>query len=216
VIVLHGFCPAVGDRWGYYLGTLEAGSLLDGPIPQVDFVSPDRHVLDLLHGWACLVGHDHGGWKDFCTLIDWLAWGLGVAVAPPPLTVFASQRLYRHVHLAPLLERPHDYLGSFLSRSNGPGWNPRGLRPAPHLVLECLVRATLPLSHNTDPRRQKIHDRAAGTGRFLLHASNYSLDLRGDEADPLAVTLCRINGVLYAPWLAFPLPEHVLGLPSAE
>jgi hypothetical protein len=216
VIVLHGFCPPVGDRWNYYLATLAAGVLLDEPIPQVDFVSPDRNALDLLHGWACLVGHDRGGRKDFCALVDWLAWGLGVTDSPPTSSVPASQRLYRHVHLAPLLERPHDYLGSFLSKGNGPGWNPRNLRPAPHLVLECLVRATLPLPTNTDPRRQKVHDRAAGTGRFLLHASNYSLHLQGEDTDPLAVTLCRINGVLYAPWLAFPLPDHVLGLPAAE
>ena len=29
--------------------------------------------------------------------------------------------------------------------------------------------------------------------------------------DPLAVAMCKVNGVLYAPWLAFPLPAAVLG-----
>jgi hypothetical protein len=29
--------------------------------------------------------------------------------------------------------------------------------------------------------------------------------------DPLAVSMCKINGVLYAPWLAFPLPAAILG-----
>jgi hypothetical protein len=49
-----------------------------------------------------------------------------------------------------------------------------------------------------------------------LHAANYSLHMYGHDADPLTATLCRINGVLYAPYLAFPLPDHVFGLPDAE
>jgi hypothetical protein len=50
-----------------------------------------------------------------------------------------------------------------------------------------------------------------GTGRLLLHASNHSLNLWGQDVDPLVVALCKVNGALYAPWLAFPLPEAILG-----
>jgi hypothetical protein len=46
---------------------------------------------------------------------------------------------------------------------------------------------------------------------MLLHAANYSLCLYGQDIDPLAVAMCQVNGVLYAPWLAFPLPASVLG-----
>jgi hypothetical protein len=35
VIQLHALLPAVADRWGYHLRTLEAGRLLDEPIPQI-------------------------------------------------------------------------------------------------------------------------------------------------------------------------------------
>jgi hypothetical protein len=80
-----------------------------------------------------------------------------------------------------------------------------------------MVRASLPASYpDGDPRCVKVYDPCPGTGRLLLHAANYSLNLHAHHADALAVTLCRINGVLYAPWLAFPLPDHVLGLPAAE
>ncbi|MCA9466410.1 MAG: hypothetical protein KC643_13345 [Nitrospira sp.] len=31
------------------------------------------------------------------------------------------------------------------------------------------------------------------------------------DIDPLVVTITKINGALYAPWLAFPLPAHLFG-----
>jgi hypothetical protein len=42
VILLHGLYPAVADRWGYYLRTLEAGHLLDAPIPRSPSARPTR------------------------------------------------------------------------------------------------------------------------------------------------------------------------------
>jgi len=35
VILIHERCSTVADRWGYHLRTLEAGRLLDEPIPQI-------------------------------------------------------------------------------------------------------------------------------------------------------------------------------------
>jgi hypothetical protein len=40
VILIHENSPSVTDRWGYYLRTLEAGRLLDEPIPQITFGPP--------------------------------------------------------------------------------------------------------------------------------------------------------------------------------
>jgi hypothetical protein len=48
VIQLHQLSPAGGDRWGYHLRTLEAGRLLDKPIPQIAFGPPDNRVFSLL------------------------------------------------------------------------------------------------------------------------------------------------------------------------
>jgi hypothetical protein len=46
---------------------------------------------------------------------------------------------------------------------------------------------------------------------MLLHASNMSLCLFGQDIDPLAIAMCKINGALYAPWMSFPLPASILG-----
>jgi hypothetical protein len=38
-----------------------------------------------------------------------------------------------------------------------------------------------------------------------------SLRLYGQDIDPLAVAMCKVNGALYAPWLSFPLPASIVG-----
>ena len=68
-----------------------------------------------------------------------------------------------------------------------------------------------------DPRTRSIMDPCCGTGRMLLHASNYSLNLYGMDIDPLVLTITKINGALYCPWLAFPIPSHILKIdPGTE
>lgn len=76
VVMLHARVSAVGNRWDYHLRTLEAGRLLDEPIPQVRFGPGDERVFRMLEDWSRLVGNDCGGWSDFRTLLEWLCWGL--------------------------------------------------------------------------------------------------------------------------------------------
>ena len=213
VIMLHGRCPAVADRWGYHLRTLEAGSLLDEPIPQIAFGPADKKVFGLLREWCRLIGRDCGGWGDFHTLLDWLSWGLALSHEEPRLADAVNEKLYRQVDVGPLLETPHDYLGAFVAEHKANGWNPTAFYPTPHNVVECMVRMTL---HDTqaegrDPRTLSVNDPCVGSGRMLLHASNFSLCLYGQDIDQLAVVMCKINGALYAPWLTFPLPGSILG-----
>jgi hypothetical protein len=62
-----------------------------------------------------------------------------------------------------------------------------------------------------DPRTLSVCDPAVGSGRMLLHASNHSVCLFGQDIDALAIAMCKINGALYAPWLSFPLPASITG-----
>jgi hypothetical protein len=213
VIQLHGIVSAVTNRWRYQLRTLEAGKLLDEPIPQIVFGPADSKVFSLLHDWSRLIGWDCGGWSDFRTLLDWLAWGLALNREPPQLRDEVNEKLYRQVNIGPFLERPHDYLGDHVAMSKARGWNPTGFYPTPHAVVELMVRMTMHDEHKNmrDLRTYTVNDPCVGSGRMLLHASNFSLCLYGQDIDPLAVTMCKINGVLYAPWLAFPLPASIVG-----
>lgn len=47
---------------------------------------------------------------------------------------------------------------------------------------------------------------------MLLHASNCSFCLYGCDIDPVYYRISAINGVLYAPWITFPFPAHILGV----
>jgi hypothetical protein len=212
IVLLHETIPAVKDRWDYQARTLAAGKLLDEPIPQIQFVPAEKRVFALLHQWSSLIGWDCGGWSDFRTLLDWLAWGLNLGSEQPKLSEEMGENLYRQVDLTPLLQHPHDYLGDYVAQGRARGWNPLGFHPTPHPVVECMVRMTFhdALSEGRDTRLLSVCDPCVGSGRMLLHASNFSLRLFGQDIDPLAVTMCLINGALYAPWLSFPLPEHIL------
>ena len=212
VILLHESCPAVPDRWGYHLRTLEAGRLLDEPIPPIAFGTPDKRVASMLHEWSAIIGRDCGGWSDFRTLLDWLLWGLALSKEEPRLTEQVNEKLYRKVDVGPMLESPYDYLGDFVSQDKAKGWNPTAFFPTPHNVVELVVRMTMADNRGDgrDPRTARVNDPAVGSGRMLLHASNFSLCLFGQDIDPLAVAMCKINGALYAPWLSFPLPESIL------
>ena len=213
VIESHALVPAVADRWGYHLRTLEAGRLLGEPIPQVAFGPPDPKVYGLLRDWSRLVGRDLGGWSDFRALLDWLCWGLALSGESPRLSEEVNEQLYRQVNVGPLLARPYDYLGEHVASGKSGGWNPTAFYPTPHNVVQCIVEMTM---HDAgrdgrDPRTLSVCDPCVGSGRMLLHASNYSLCLFGQDVDPLAVAMCKVNGALYAPWLSFPLPDAVFG-----
>ena len=213
VLQLHALVPAVADRWGYHLRTLEAGRLLEEPIPQVTFGPPDAKVYGLLRDWSRLIGRDLGGWSDFRALLDWLCWGLALSREPPRLSDEANEQLYRRVNLGPLVAKPYDYLGEYVASGKASSWNPTAFYPTPHDVVQCMVEMTM---HDAgqggrDPRTLSVCDPCVGSGRMLLHASNYSMNLYGQDIDPLAVAMCKVNGALYAPWLSFPLPDSILG-----
>lgn len=212
--------PGATGRWDHYLRTLEAGHLLDEPIPQVQFAAtPSPAGMKMLQKCVDLLAYRESHWSAFESLVQWLAWGLAVSRRTPQLEEATSEALYRGFNFEPLLLEPHDYLGHLLSERRGKGWNPHAYYPTPHAVCELMAQITFDKGDSServqngsgDPRLQLIDEPAAGTGRMLLHASNFSYRLYGMDIDPLAVTICLCNGAFYAPWLTFPFPDSVLG-----
>lgn len=213
--------PALPGRWTHYQRTLEAGRLLAEPIPNIHFSEfGGTQGRKLIEQCLRLVEARDSSWNSFNRFIEWLAWGLAVAGEEPQITAPVQEQLYRTFDLEPILTEPHDYLGSHLAERRSNGWNPNAFYPTPHGIVEMMVCMTfvgsdqnLPDENSRDPRLQTVLDPCVGTGRMLLHASNYSYCLYGMDIDPLVVMITKINGALYAPWLAFPFPERILGVP---
>jgi hypothetical protein len=139
-------------------------------------------------------------------------WVLALSKEPPRLSEGINEKLYRKVNLGPMIERPYDYLGDFVAQGKAKGWNPTAFYPTPHNVVELMVQMTMADSSRKggDSRKLSVNDPCCGSGRMLLHASSYSLNLWGQDIDPLAIAMCKINGALYAPWLSFPLPNSIV------
>ena len=211
--------PQIPGRWSHHLKTLEEGRLLTEPIPQICFEQcPPTDGRKMIERCLNLIARHESTWASFQQLVDWLAWGLAVSRELPKLREETHEALYRTFTLEPLLLHPHDYLGSILSDHRAGGWNPNAFFPTPHSIVELMVQMTLggdasAVEGERDHRLKTVLDPCVGTGRMLLHASNFSYCLYGCDIDPMVAMITRINGALYAPWMAFPFPPSVLGVP---
>lgn len=213
VIQLHNRHPHIPDRWGYYFKIHEIGLVPNG-IPRLSFChAPDRATLRALERWIRLIEESSSVTLSFHLIVDWMAWALGVADNQPKLEYSIQEKLYRAVNMEPWLLHPYDYFGEMLAEQRSRGWNSSGFFPTPHPVCDMMVQMTVEgpeTTNGNDPRTRSVMDPCCGTGRMLLHASNYSLNLYGMDIDPLVLTITKINGALYCPWLAFPLPTNIL------
>ncbi len=224
-----------GNRWGYYAQCLHEGRLIPERLPQVYWkgAAPNdvRALEKLLNGCiAALEGYD--SWDVFKALVQWIGWALSTRRRPPDLfsdiqrnasreTAARQKRsldsiermnayLYQNLKLDEWLITPDDHLGNFLAEQKGKGWNPHAFYPTPMEVcklMAALAHGELGKSH--DLRGLTACDPCIGTGRTMLCAADYSMRIAGQDIDGLAIAICYINGALYAPWIAFPLPERL-------
>lgn len=96
--------PKLPGRWTHYLRTLEAGHLLDEPIPRIEFVLGNLDEgRKMLEQCLRLIHRKDYSWTSFNRFIDWLAWGLAVSREMPPLKKETHEALYRAFNLGLLL-----------------------------------------------------------------------------------------------------------------
>ncbi len=202
-------------RWDYWLQCQETGALPDRPIPQVEFLpSPEKSVSKMLLASLDAVPYSASagwggwsGWSHFRFLLEWLLFGFGdLSQKELPQNPVgcdgASMRLYQLVNVPALQLFPYDYFGDLLAE-NAYG-KKQGFFPTPHTIVEAMTRMTFP-PQEEDARLKSVCDPCVGTGRMLLHASNRSLRLYGMDIDETLCKATRVNGFLFAPWLACPL-----------
>lgn len=212
--------PTAPGRWMHYMRTIEAGHLLDEPIPQIAFThTADPAGMKMITKCIDLLAHRGSVWSAFERFVEWLSWGFAISKEMPQVEEATAEALYRTFNFEPLLLRPYDYLGEILAANRASGWNPNAFYPTPHPICELMTQISFGDGgerYAGDPRLRTVQEPCAGTGRMLLHASNHSYRLFGMDKDKLVVDICLINGAFYAPWMTFPFPEPILHQASSQ
>lgn len=213
IVLAHDVIPETGNRWDYHLKLCEAETLPSDPIPRLTFEGAAHSAtINIITKWIGIAERHGRSWDGFGDFVDWLAFGLGVSKEPSRLSPDIQTQLYREVGVHHLLQHPYDYLGEILATRKAKNWNPHAFFPTPPHVVEMMVHMTMDTSNQVELeqlRTRSCCDPCCGTGRMLLHASNYFLRLYGIDVDSLVCKIASINGALYAPWLSFPLPDRL-------
>ena len=210
---LMGIETRYWGRWEYWVRTLEAGELLDEPIPQIAYLGEgdsDNSRSDAMKMLRNCVESHHcystsARLPDF---FEWLLWGFGDAGQKERARIDekVNEHWYRTFNLGLMIACPSDYLGELLSERKGSGkWNnPNAFYPTPHNVVDMMTKMTM---HDIGDRKEmSVMDPCVGTGRMLMYASNHSVNLYGVDNDYVCVAACKVNGWLYMPWLVRPAP----------
>jgi hypothetical protein len=216
--LLRGDIEFGAGRWDYWTRTLTERRIPDDPIPQAGFFSPHdprvrevvKHINEMLK-FAVQRGHGRNAWMSF---VLWLLHGIGdyaFREYDSPLNIpdmrVGAETLdfwYENFQLGRLQQTPTDYCAIFAQGDgDGSGHNPYtgvGYFATPAEVCRLMVEMTL----SGDPHEMKsksVYDPCMGSGSILLEASNYSLNLWGQEIMYDLYLMARLNGWLYMPWL---------------
>lgn len=210
--VLYAAESLCWGRWFWHAKAWAGMKLPEAPIPPIEMVSqPDKHAMKMLQGALDAIPL-HGTWRAWGSwsyldyLLDWLLFAFGHIEHPPhEPEKGAYDRLYQAFCLEALIAWPHDYIGDIMAE-NQHGRH-LGFFPTPHDLVELMVSINFSDDRGEpDSRTRTVCDPCVGTGRMLLHASNRSVCLYGQDVNPTCVKATLVNGYLYAPWLVIPFP----------
>lgn len=188
------------NRWDYWLRTLEAGEVLDEPIPQIEWPGfghdePKKNLescIDHCHGWF--------GRQAFNLFVEWLLFGFGdpsVKEIPTRIEPSVNAFWYKTFNLGLYLKYPHDYLGEYAAELYGNGrHNPTAYFPTPMHISVMMAKMVMSEKDKT----ASVCDPCVGSGRLLMAASNYSLNLYGIDIDFAILNVCKVNMWTYVPW----------------
>ena len=191
-------------RWEYWFNIIESNEITKGPIPQLPFKAAEEYTEKLVQKniKKCI---DRGSRELSYSLglfIDWIMWGLGQGEMFPLISATLDDFWYRTFNLGLFYKEPADHWGLVAMESFGKG-NGHGFFPTPASVVSMMTQMTFAGQSGDMQKRASMMDPCCGTGIMLLYASNYSLNLCGNDISPLLVKMAKLNAFIYIPWLAY-------------
>ena len=112
-------------------------------------------------------------------------------------------RLYQHFNLGWVMAYPYDQFGDLMAECKM--GRASGFFPTPHVICETMCRVLYFSDSEKDYRAESCMEPALGTGRMLLHSSDYSMMLYGMDISMTCVKAAICNAYFYAPWMAKPI-----------
>ena len=199
-------------RWLYWMRTINEGKVLDDPIPKIDWTgNRGKEAYKNLEQCIDFCRHTHS-WNALDMFVEWLLFGFGDPMFrefPKSVPNDVNAHWYKTFNLGLFLEEPDDYLGSYAADIYSGGSNPTGYFPTPMHV--SVMMAEMAMADDKDIKTKRVCDPCVGSGRLLLAASNYCLNLYGMDIDHRMINICKANMWIYAPWGAL-RPTNIEGL----
>lgn len=201
---LFGYDDLLWGRWDYWMNILHRGTIAgSADIPQIIWADPSSSpaMATTKMFSQCLDHHD----ANIDSFADWLLWGLASGESYPNISENLNEHYYRVFDLFLVLDNPTDYLSYLLCEQTGKGYKKGlGYYPTPFNITQLMVQILLPNEEPEVLKTKTIHDSCIGCGAMLLPASNYFLRGSGQDISGIAVKLCKIQMLFYAPWFARP------------
>lgn len=201
---LLGYDQLYWKRWDYWLDILEKGTIAgSGPIPQIEWCELPAYTDQVRKMLSdCLFGVQYEGVR-IDQFADWLLWGLGVTDTPPQISEKVNEHWYRHFDLALVLKYPTDYMSRLLEEASSNGYKSAlGYFATPYQVTRMMTEMVMDISDREALKRKKFNEPCVGCGAMMLPASNYMLFGYAQDVSPIAIKLCIVQMMWYAPWFA--------------
>jgi len=191
-------------RWEYWLNAVQADRIPIEPIPYVHFQSgiayPGNPVMKNLNRCIDYASCSHSNVVEM--LVDWLLWGFHYKqVIFPNVDEKTDDFWYRTFNLGLFYKEPGDYMAELAQSHNiGSG---SGFFSTPLGVADMMVKMTMGGEPRPYHKSKSVMDPCCGTGSMLLCASNYSLNLYGNDINPLLCKMAIVNAYVYMPWIVY-------------
>jgi hypothetical protein len=195
-------------RWDYWLRIIHNDKIPQDRIPYIvfkpSFEYTKKEVQKNLKDCLNLAVHISNPLE---MLIDWILWGFNSGESFPKIDERIDDYWYRNFNLGLFYRETSDHWAEIASEYMGRN-NALGYFPTPGNVVEMMVKMTFDGESQHRHKIMSVMDPCCGTGIMLLYASNYSLNLYGNDVSLLLTKIAKVNAFTYVPWLAY-RPKHL-------
>jgi hypothetical protein len=191
-------------RWEYWFDAVQLDRIPIEPIPYVHFQSgtayPGNAVMKNIDKCIDYASCSHSNAVEM--FVDWILWGFHYKqVTFPNVDEKTDDFWYRTFNLGLFFQEPGDYMAELAQNHNiGSG---SGFFSTPLELSEMMVRMTIGDEPKHFHKFKSVMDPCCGTGSMLLCASNYSLNLYGNDIHPLLCKMAIVNSYIYMPWVVY-------------